>query len=241
MYSTEDFSELDKSKFKCYKFPNGNIYYGEVAYMNKDNKIAEDLKEMTDEARKELKLVRHGNGVQLYDVNDMKSDCKYEGSWGFDKKNGRGVAHFIDGSTYEGDFINDVFEGIGKFIWKVGHVYIGSWKQGRMEGEGEFKHQDGHIMRGTFTNNYMFDKDRQIFLNPFLSAQDSSLFKEKNTQFTTILNSSRVKFSLDNIRIVYGKDEVISLMEDAIQNNYTPLLLRTIEKMVDNQEYLKLI
>ena len=28
MYTTEDFTEIDKSRFKCYKFPNGDIYHG---------------------------------------------------------------------------------------------------------------------------------------------------------------------------------------------------------------------
>ena len=149
MYSTEDFSELDKTNFKCYKFPDGNIYYGEVAFMNPEGKIVTDPVQLNDEKlKKDLKLVRHGNGVQIFVTNEQKNECKYEGSWELDKKKGRGTAHFPDGSSYEGDFDNDVFEGIGKFIWKAGHVYIGAWKQGRMEGEGEFKHQDGHILRG---------------------------------------------------------------------------------------------
>ena len=237
MYSTEDFSELDKTNFKCYKFPDGNIYYGEVAFMNPEGQIVTDPVQLNDEEiKKDLKLVRHGNGVQIFVTNEQKNECKYEGSWQLDKKKGRGTAHFPDGSSYEGDFDNDVFEGIGKFIWKAGHVYIGGWKQGRMEGEGEFKHQDGHILRGLFKNNYMFDKEKNIFLNPFLNADDSENFKIENGKYSEILIKNRIQFTEKNIKIVYGNDEIISLMDDCIKNNMTPLLVRTIERMVNKTE-----
>ena len=49
MYSTEDFSELDKTNFKCYKFPDGNIYYGEVAFMNPEGQIVTDPVQLNDE------------------------------------------------------------------------------------------------------------------------------------------------------------------------------------------------
>lgn len=237
MYTTEDFTELDKSNFKCYKFPDGNIYYGEVAYMNPQGVIVTNPVELNDEnIKKDLKLVRHGNGVQLFLTNETKNECKYEGSWEKDKKKGRGTAHFTDGSIYEGDFDNDVFEGMGKFIWKAGHVYIGAWKQGRMEGEGEFKHQDGHILRGIFKNNYMYDKEKNIFLNPFLSAESSEDFKLENQKYSEILKKNKVKFTKDNIKIVFGNDEIISLMDDCIKSNMTPLLVRTVERMVDKEE-----
>ena len=87
MYTTEDFAELDKTNFKSYKFPNGNIYYGETALMSPSQTIVTNPEEITDEEEKNaLKLVRHGNGVQLYNVQDTKCDCKYEGSWEFEKK-----------------------------------------------------------------------------------------------------------------------------------------------------------
>ena len=125
MYTTEDFAELDKTNFKSYKFPNGNIYYGETALMSPSQTIVTNPEEISDEEEKNaLKLVRHGNGVQLYNVQDTKCDCKYEGSWEFDKKKGRGTAYFTDGSTYQGEFDDDLFEGDGKLVWKTSHVYI---------------------------------------------------------------------------------------------------------------------
>jgi len=87
MYSIDDFTEIDKSKFKCFKFPNGNIYYGETVIVNEKNEIVTDKdkekdkeKEGEEEQAKVYKEVRHGNGVQLYEVDDVKCKCKYEGS-----------------------------------------------------------------------------------------------------------------------------------------------------------------
>ena len=77
MYSTEDFTELDKSKFKCFKFPNGNIYYGETVIINEQNeKVTSKEKEAQqndeEQQNKVFKEVRHGHGVQLYDIEDVR-------------------------------------------------------------------------------------------------------------------------------------------------------------------------
>ena len=194
MYTTEDFAELDKTNFKSYKFPNGNIYYGETALMSPSQTIVTNPEEITDEEEKNaLKLVRHGNGVQLYNVQDTKCDCKYEGSWEFDKKKGRGTAYFTDGSTYQGEFDDDLFEGAGKFVWKAGHVYIGNWRKGKMEGTGEFKHKDGHILHGQFINNYMLDKELNIFLDPFLPVEKLEIFRIDNINYQKVLEKERIE------------------------------------------------
>jgi hypothetical protein len=242
MYSTEDFTEIDKSKFKCFKFPNGNIYYGETVIVNEKNEIVTDKeKEQQQQSEEEqqnkvFKEVRHGNGVQLYEIEDSKCKCKYEGSWAFDKKQGRGVAHFPDGSSYEGDFKNDKFEGIGKFIWKSGNVYIGSWMDGKMDGTGEFKHRDGHILQGQFINNYMHDKELNIFINPFLGVEDLEVFYRDNKLNKEMLQKQSYKFTPNNIKIFYDVGQYNSLINECINDNYTPLLLRTIEKQINKNE-----
>ena len=245
MYSTEDFTEIDKSKFKCFKFPNGNIYYGETVFVNEQNEIVTDKDKDKDkdappneeeQQNKILKEVRHGNGVQLYDIEDVKCKCKYEGSWAFDKKHGRGVAHFPDGSSYEGDFKNDKFNGIGKFIWKTGHVYIGSWKGGKMDGIGEFKHRDGHILQGQYINNYMHDKELNIFINPFLGVEDLEIFYRDNKLNKEMLQKQSYQFTSNNIEFIYQPEQYNSLINECINNNYTPILIRTIERQINKNE-----
>ena len=246
MYSTEDFTELDKSNFKCFKFPNGNIYYGETVLINEKNEIVDKEKEKAkiqeqqaqgeEESNQVYKEVRHGNGVQLYEVDDIKCKCKYEGTWYMDKKHGRGVAHFPDGSSYEGDFKNDKFEGIGKFIWKTGHVYIGSWQGGKMNGIGEFKHRDGHILQGQYINNYMNDREMNIFINPFLSMEDLEVFYKDNKLNNEMMLKQKYQFTKNNIKFIYNADEFNSNIDECIKNNYTPLLIRTIDKQINKNE-----
>ena len=248
MYSTEDFTELDKSKFKCFKFPNGNIYYGETATINEKNElVTEKDREKTqtqeggttqgeEEPVHTYKEVRHGNGVQLYEVDDLKCKCKYEGTWYMDKKHGRGVAHFPDGSSYEGDFKDDKFEGVGKFIWKNGHVYIGSWKEGKMNGIGEFKHRDGHILQGQYINNYMNDKELNIFINPFLSMEDLEVFYKDNKLNNEMMLKQKYQFNKNNIKFIYNFDDLNANITQCIKDNYTPLIIRTIEKQINKND-----
>jgi hypothetical protein len=248
MYSTEDFTELDKSKFKCFKFPNGNIYYGEIATINEKNElVTEKDREKTqtqeggttqgeEESVHTYKEVRHGNGVQLYEVDDLKCKCKYEGTWYMDKKHGRGVAHFPDGSSYEGDFKDDKFDGVGKFIWKNGHVYIGSWKEGKMNGIGEFKHRDGHILQGQYINNYMNDKELNIFINPFLSMEDLEVFYKDNKLNNEMMLKQKYQFNKNNIKFIYNFDDLNANITQCIKDNYTPLIIRTIEKQINKND-----
>ena len=248
MYSTEDFTELDKSKFKCFKFPNGNIYYGETATINEKNElVTEKDREKTqtqeggttqgeEEPVHTYKEVRHGNGVQLYEVDDLKCKCKYEGTWYMDKKHGRGVAHFLDGSSYEGDFKDDKFDGVGKFIWKNGHVYIGSWKEGKMNGIGEFKHRDGHILQGQYINNYMNDKELNIFINPFLSMEDLEVFYKDNKLNNEMMLKQKYQFNKNNIKFIYNFDDLNANITQCIKDNYTPLIIRTIEKQINKND-----
>ena len=248
MYSTEDFTELDKSKFKCFKFPNGNIYYGETATINEKNElVTEKDREKTqtqeggttqgeEEPVHTYKEVRQGNGVQLYEVDDLKCKCKYEGTWYMDKKHGRGVAHFPDGSSYEGDFKDDKFDGVGKFIWKNGHVYIGSWKEGKMNGIGEFKHRDGHILQGQYINNYMNDKELNIFINPFLSMEDLEVFYKDNKLNNEMMLKQKYQFNKNNIKFIYNFDDLNANITQCIKDNYTPLIIRTIEKQINKND-----
>ena len=164
-----DINEIDKTNFKCYKFEDESIYYGEISYLDEFNNLVVDLEKFNDEMVKQLRLVRHGIGVQLYSVTENTSMCRYEGNWSKDKKCGLGKCFYPDKSFYEGSFINDHYEGQGKFTWLNNDIYTGEWKYGKMEGEGEFKHNDGHVLKGKFSNNYFFDVNLIKLLIYFVS------------------------------------------------------------------------
>ena len=81
---------------------------------------------------------------------------------------------FPDGSTYEGDFKNDIIEGFGKFHWEHKDcTYEGSWKDGRLEGKGHFTNAEGFKREGDFYNNYF--KAEDLFINPFMSAEEEKI------------------------------------------------------------------
>lgn len=91
-----------------------------------------------------------------------------------DCKNGAGVYAEIDGSRYEGQFVNGRFEGEGKVFfgeeldyagqfrnglrhgqgkaWANGHVYEGEWVNGRPEGEFTISFANGTQYKGQFSN-----------------------------------------------------------------------------------------
>ena len=158
-----DISEKDKTYFKCYKFEDSSIYYGEVALIDDKGTVIEDVDAYHDDKAK-LKNIRHGFGVQLFGVNELNCLSKYEGEWKKDKKNGIGNCYFSDGSIYEGCYVDDHFDGHGKYCWSTNDVYIGEWKCSRMEGDGEFKHNDGHILKGKFRNNYYLDSEVKLLV-----------------------------------------------------------------------------
>ena len=75
-----DFKDVDKSDFECWQIEGGSVYYGQVCYVDQDNKIVEDLEEVkrfTEEQLKEepphegeeeekipkYRKVRHGLGI----------------------------------------------------------------------------------------------------------------------------------------------------------------------------------
>jgi hypothetical protein len=54
-----------------------------------------------------------------------------------------------DGSYYEGDFVNGVFEGFGTYFFKDSDkTYNGSFHDGKIEGDGEMKWGDGREYYG---------------------------------------------------------------------------------------------
>ena len=66
---------IDKKNFKCYKFENENsYYYGEVVYLDEMNNIIDEVmyteenkqRTHTEENNPNLRLIRHGIGVMMY-------------------------------------------------------------------------------------------------------------------------------------------------------------------------------
>ena len=73
-----NFKDLDKSDFECWQIEGGSVYYGQVSYVDQNNKIVEDIEEAKRVIQEEaenmpegeepppeptFKRVRHGLGI----------------------------------------------------------------------------------------------------------------------------------------------------------------------------------
>ena len=64
--------------------------------------------------------------------------CGCAGAWEGDVKQGFGVMHYEDGSTYEGEWAGDVKQGLGLMRWgKQQEQYRGQWAGDAQNGVGE--------------------------------------------------------------------------------------------------------
>jgi hypothetical protein len=63
--------------------PDGSVYYGELEYMHSESKeIVYNFEELSDEQKRQHKIVRHGYGIQLFGRTEGNNLlCKYAGQW----------------------------------------------------------------------------------------------------------------------------------------------------------------
>lgn len=80
---------------------------------------------------------------EFYKGNHNKSFCK--SSLGFYQYN--------NGSTYSGNFLNNLLDGFGIYTWNSGSYYIGDWKKDEKHGFGTFVHMNGNIVSTEWKRN----------------------------------------------------------------------------------------
>ena len=57
---------------------------------------------------------------------------------------GKGKKIWVDGSVYEGQFVNGKAEGTGRFIdSKNGFIYMGNWQNDKTNGQGTLTQVNG--------------------------------------------------------------------------------------------------
>ena len=103
----------------------------------------------------------HGEGKEIF-----SDGSKFIGEFenGYKKK---GKFTWTDGSFYDGEIKDNVFEGYGRFRWKEGREYTGFWKNGKMHGKGTMNYLDGAKYEGEFKEgkrhgkgNYIWNKNK---------------------------------------------------------------------------------
>ena len=79
------------------------------------------------------------------------SDGTYEGEINRDgEKHGSGIYRWLDGSTYDGEYANDLRHGTGRFLWVNGESYKGDYLKDERTGKGIYDWPDGSQYKGDF-------------------------------------------------------------------------------------------
>jgi len=136
-----------------------------------ENKIAkaEDDKERKKILEAQEKIKKEQSSTIVCQGNDYKqwTNCKgiyktnaghkYDGLFK-DGKIIKGIAFFLGGSKYVGEFKNFKPHGYGNFEWSNGDKYFGEWKQGKSDGNGTKTWRDGREYSGKFKNDNLHGK-----------------------------------------------------------------------------------
>ena len=238
---TFDLSKLDKSNFVNIKFSDNSIYYGEVAWFNESNEqvqapslnqsnISDPQNPSNTETDNQYtlnkpKMLRHGNGAQIFLRQDDTVLCKYEGEWKLDLKSGNGVTMYPDGAWYYGILNNEEKEGYGKYVWPNGDCFNGTWKNDRMDGPGVFIQSNGNRLEGSFKNNY-FHMGGNRYVNPLAPQKEIEEFVAKKGEI------EKVKETRNNeknffVRFVRSRNKMKKWIDHSRNNDRIPLVIST--------------
>ncbi len=91
---------------------------------------------------------RHGRGIQVW-----TDGSRYEGYWKEDKANVKGKLIHSDGDVYEGDWLDDKAHGYGVYTHIDGAKYEGNWKDDKQDGKGKESWPDGRRYEGEYKND----------------------------------------------------------------------------------------
>ena len=144
----------------------------------------DQLKPKTTSLDRMKQSYRNGHHATVYDVqrdpslldkniirDRMKpvfpfvSGSSYKGEWKQDVREGFGTEVNPDGTKYEGEWQDNRRHGKGTIFVKQGkklaRTYVGEWANGSMEGFGVYYYPNGEIYRGEWMNNQRSGTGRQ--------------------------------------------------------------------------------
>lgn len=86
-----------------------------------------------------------GRGTKTY-----YDGSSYSGEWHDDLANGQGTLTFSNGDTHTGHWKRHMADGQGTRTYANGNVYEGQWWENRRHGQGLFRFADGTFCRGVW-------------------------------------------------------------------------------------------
>lgn len=158
--------------FGKFKFQNGALYEGEMAY----GKL-------------------NGKGKLHYANGDV-----YEGQWQMNQREGLGAIKTHDGFTYDGSFVNNQLQGEVKVHDPKGGVYVGQWEAGKAIGTGQYTDSNGRKETGKWveksfqsethsTQPVIKEYIADCNLIPCSSGKGKMVFQDGSTYVGSFLNS----------------------------------------------------
>lgn len=93
---------------------------------------------------------RHGYGFCVW-----ADGSTYHGEWTNDIKHGYGVEDWLDGAKYEGFYSLGLKHGQGRFCWPNDDVYTGEFIHNKVQGKGLYEWANGNSYEGSWNNNKM--------------------------------------------------------------------------------------
>ncbi len=89
----------------------------------------------------------HGQGRIAY--NDGST---YEGQWKNNLQHGQGTMHWSNGDSYTGQFVDNMLQGQGTMTWATGNTYTGEFANNQPHGQGTFTWANGEKRTGLWEN-----------------------------------------------------------------------------------------
>ena len=82
-----------------------------------------------------------------------------------DRKQGRFIFIFADGSVFKGNLVDDLKNGYAKFTWTDGTVYEGNYKDGAKNGFGKYTWSSGDVYEGNHKNDAFHGFGKMTFID----------------------------------------------------------------------------
>jgi hypothetical protein len=142
--------ESDMSKTSnCHQHPTELITEEEL------NKLMKEYPPLKDGVKVEI------NGPLMFENNN----AIYFGEWDFatNKKHGRGIQLWNEGSKYYGYWIKDKASIKGKLIHFDGDIYDGEWSEDKPNGKGVYIHIDGTVYTGDWKDDKQHGKGKEVW------------------------------------------------------------------------------
>ena len=150
---------------------------------------------------------KNGQGVYTWYDDEGEVLATYTGAFSGDRRNGYGVFAGADGTTYAGNFVNDVRSdtsaevlipvengvdryfggykndvrsGFGYYFYAGGNVYVGFFENNKPEGQGTIYFAAGSSYTGTFVNGNLQRDGSETLTEEEVSSFFESLNEETN-------------------------------------------------------------